>query len=118
MGGLEGPGSHSGRLVLTFHQAKMRPMTQHRKSTRRINRVAILAIAFVAALSAAGALDAQRTALAESYAAPPGSAAATKPVAGEPLLINALDAELQRAMSSLGTDGAAAQQPKPYFLSY
>jgi predicted Zn-dependent protease len=93
-------------------------MTQHRKSTRRINRVAILAIAFVAALSAAGALDAQRTALAESYAAPPGSAAATKPVAGEPLLINALDAELQRAMSSLGTDGAAAQQPKPYFLSY
>ena len=93
-------------------------MTQHRKSIRRINRVAILAIAFVAALSAAGALDAQRTALAESYAAPPGSAAATKPVAGEPLLINALDAELQRAMSSLGTDGAAAQQPKPYFLSY
>ena len=93
-------------------------MTQHRKSTRRINRVAILAIAFVAALSVAGALDAQRTALAASNAAPPGPAAATKPVAGEPLLINALDAELQRAMSSLGTDGAAAQQPKPYFLSY
>jgi len=93
-------------------------MTQHRKSIRSINRVVILAIAFVAALSVAGALDAQRTALAASIAAPPGSVAATRPVAGEPLLVNALDAELQRAMSSLGTDGAAAQQPKPYFLSY
>jgi predicted Zn-dependent protease len=87
-------------------------------SIRSINRIVILAIAFVAALFAAGALDAQLTALAASNAAPPGSAAAAKPVAGEPLLINALDAELLRAMSSLGTDGAAAQQPKPYFLSY
>jgi TldD protein len=96
----------------------MRPMTQHRKSTRRINRVAILAIAFVAALSVAGALDAQRTALAATNAAPASSITTAKPVVGEPILINALDAELQRAMSSLGTDGAAAQQPKPYFLSY
>jgi predicted Zn-dependent protease len=93
-------------------------MTQHRKSTRRINRVAILAIAFVAALSVAGALDAQRTALAATNAAPASSITTAKPVVGEPILINALDAELQRAMSSLGTDGAAAQQPKPYFLSY
>ena len=118
MGGLEGPLSHSGRLVAASLQAKMRPMTQHRKSTRRINRVAILAIAFVAALSVAGALDAQRTALAATNAAPASSITTAKPVVGEPILINALDAELQRAMSSLGTDGAAAQQPKPYFLSY
>ena len=96
----------------------MRPMTQHRKSTRRINRVAILAIAFVAGLSVAGALDAQRTALAATNAAPASSITTAKPVVGEPVLINALDAELQRAMSSLGTDGAAAQQPKPFFLSY
>ena len=93
-------------------------MTQHRKSTRRINQVAILAIAFVAALSVAGALDAQRTALAATNAAPASSITTAKPVVGEPVLINAMDAELQRAMSSLGTDGAAAQQPKPYFLSY
>ena len=93
-------------------------MTQHRKSTRRINRVAILAIAFVAGLSVAGALDAQRTALAATNAAPASSITTAKPVVGEPVLINALDAELQRAMSSLGTDGAAAQQPKPFFLSY
>jgi predicted Zn-dependent protease len=93
-------------------------MTQHRKSTRRINQVVILAIAFVAGLSAAGALDAQRTALAATNAAPASSITTAKPVVGEPVLINALDAELQRAMSSLGTDGAAAQQPKPYFLSY
>jgi len=78
----------------------------------------ILAIAFVAGLSAAGALDAQRTALAATNAAPASSITTAKPVVGEPVLINALDAELQRAMSSLGTDGAAAQQPKPYFLSY
>jgi len=77
-----------------------------------------LAIAFVAALSVAGALDAQRTALAATNAAPASSITTAKPVVGEPILINALDAELQRAMSSLGTDGAAAQQPKPYFLSY
>jgi predicted Zn-dependent protease len=33
--------------------------------------------------------------------------------------MNALNAELKRAMSSLGSDGSgAAQQPKPYFLSY
>jgi predicted Zn-dependent protease len=78
----------------------------------------ILAIAFVAGLSAAGALDAQRTALAATNAAPASSITTAKPVVGEPVLINALDAELQRAMSSLGTDGAAAQQPKPFFLSY
>jgi len=78
----------------------------------------ILAIAFVAGLSVAGALDAQRTALAATNAAPASSITTAKPVVGEPVLINALDAELQRAMSSLGTDGAAAQQPKPYFLSY
>ena len=78
----------------------------------------ILAIAFVAGLSVAGALDAQRTALAATNAAPASSITTAKPVVGEPVLINALDAELQRAMSSLGTDGAAAQQPKPFFLSY
>ena len=76
----------------------------------------ILAAASVAALIAAGALGAQRTA---SSAAPPSPASASRPVAGEPVLVNALDTELKRAMSSLGTDGAAgAQQPKPYFLSY
>jgi predicted Zn-dependent protease len=47
----------------------------------------------------------------------PASATAAKPSAGEAVLLDTLDAELNRAMSSLGTDGAAAQ-PKPYFLSY
>ena len=31
-------------------------------------------------------------------------------------LLRALDTELKRAMSSLGTDGPTSQQPKPYFL--
>jgi predicted Zn-dependent protease len=79
----------------------------------------ILSAASVAALLIAGVFAPARKALAASSAAPPNSATAAKPVAGEPALVNALDAELKRAMSSLGTDGAAAaQQPKPYFLSY
>ncbi len=41
--------------------------------------------------------------------------AATKPGTA-PVLIDAMDAELHRAMSSLG--GSDAAQPKPYFLSY
>jgi len=111
MGGLEGPLSHSGRLVAASLQTKMRPMTQHRKSTRRINQVAILAIVFVAGLSAAGALDAQRTALAATNAAPASSITTAKPVVGEPVLINAMDAELQRAMSSLEPTGPPRNSP-------
>jgi TldD protein len=34
------------------------------------------------------------------------------------VLIDALASEVSRAMASLGSDGAGAQQPKPYFLSY
>jgi len=79
----------------------------------------ILAASFAAALLVAGALDAQRAARSASNAAPPSPVTAAKPVAADTILVNALDAELKRAMSSLGADGAAAaQQPKPYFLSY
>jgi predicted Zn-dependent protease len=78
-----------------------------------------LAASFAAALLVAGALDAQRAARSASNAAPPSPVTAAKPVAADTILVNALDAELKRAMSSLGADGAAAaQQPKPYFLSY
>jgi TldD protein len=34
------------------------------------------------------------------------------------VLVDTMEAELHRAMSSLGSTGDAAQQPKPYFLSY
>jgi predicted Zn-dependent protease len=82
------------------------------------NRTRILAGASLAGLIAV-ALVPQHTALAASNAAPASAAASSSSVAGEAPLVNALDAELKRAMSSLGTDGAAAaQQPKPYFLSY
>jgi predicted Zn-dependent protease len=37
---------------------------------------------------------------------------------GEAVLVDALASEVSRAMASLGSDGAGAQQPKPYFLSY
>ena len=56
-------------------------MTESRTNRRRINRVVILAAASVAALFAAGTLDAQRSARAASSAAPASSAAAAKPVA-------------------------------------
>jgi predicted Zn-dependent protease len=65
-------------------------------------------------LALAVSIGPHSTALAASDPAP----AATAKPASEPLLLGALDAELKRAMSSLGSDGAAAQQPKPYFLSY
>jgi predicted Zn-dependent protease len=44
-------------------------------------------------------------------------AAAPKPQANT-ILLNAMDAELHRAMTSLGTSGDTSQQLKPYFLSY
>ena len=78
--------------------------------------MAISATLSVASLLAAGTLDAQHAARTAKKAASASSTA--KPLASDTVLLSALDAELKRAMSSLGTDGAAAQQPKPYFLSY
>jgi predicted Zn-dependent protease len=71
----------------------------------------------LAGLVAAAALYPQRVALAASNRTT--AATTVKPTADEALLVSALDSELKRAMSSLGSEGpAAAQQPKPYFLSY
>jgi TldD protein len=50
----------------------------------------------------------------------PSLLAATGP-STTPVLVDAMDAELHRAMSSLGTpatDTTTSQQPRPYFLSY
>jgi TldD protein len=94
-------------------------MTQRNSAMRGINRILILAGVSTAVLLFAAGIYPQHPALAASTSEPAAAAAAAaKPAAGESALINALDAELKRAMSSLGTDGAAAQQPKPYFLSY
>jgi predicted Zn-dependent protease len=83
------------------------------------SRIVILTVACAAGILAAGAPGTQHDALAASDAAAPSSGQSSKPVAGDPVMVNALDTELKRAMSSLGADGAAAaQQPKPYFLSY
>src|ERR1035438_1062502 len=90
-----------------------------RAGIRRSNRIPTFALASLAALLLAGMLAPHRAALAATGPAPATSATALNPAAGEAVLLNALDAELKRAMSSLGSDGAAgAQQPKPYFLSY
>jgi predicted Zn-dependent protease len=89
-------------------------MTQRIANHRRVSRIIFLSTS-VSAILLAFALDRQVPALAASKPAP---AAASKPEANESVLIGALDTELKRAMSSLGTDGSAAQQPKPYFLSY
>jgi predicted Zn-dependent protease len=92
-------------------------MTQRRTSTRNTSRTIILS-ASITGLIAAAALYPQRAALAASDPAP-ASSAATKSGADDMPLLHALDAELKRAMLSLGSNGtAAAQQPKPYFLSY
>jgi predicted Zn-dependent protease len=94
-------------------------MTQRNLGTRGTKRVLIFAGASTAVLLFAAGIYPQHAALAASNSDPASVATATKPTAGESALVNALDAELKRAMSSLGTDGAAGeQQPKPYFLSY
>jgi predicted Zn-dependent protease len=81
--------------------------------------MAILATVCAAGIFAAGAPGIQHSALAASEAAAPTAVAQAKPTAGDPVLVSALDTELKRAMTSLGVDGpGAAQQPKPYFLSY
>ncbi len=49
---------------------------------------------------------------------PVPSTVAAKPSAGEAILMDTLDAELKRAMSSLGAGASDSAQPKPYFLSY
>ena len=84
---------------------------------RKPARSVALLGATLAGLVAIAALYPQGAALAASN--PATTATAVKPAADEALLVSALDTELKRAMSSLGSDGpAAAQQPKPYFLSY
>jgi TldD protein len=76
----------------------------------------MLAAATLPAVLLAAAIQPRRAALAASSALPAASAT-TKQGAGEAVLMDALDGELKRAMSSLGMDGST-QQPKPYFLSY
>ena len=84
-------------------------MTQRNSVMRGFNRILILAGASTAVLFFAAGIRPQHTAL----------AASTTTATGENPLTIALDAELKRAMASLGSDGAAAaQQPKPYYLSY
>src|SRR5580698_9790826 len=90
-------------------------MTGRIANIHKTNRTMLFAGVSAAGLIVAVSLYPQRAALAASNPTP---AAATKPAATDTILVDALDTELKRAMSSLGTDGAAAQQPKPYFLSY
>jgi predicted Zn-dependent protease len=49
---------------------------------------------------------------------PVPSTTAAKPSADQAILMDTLDAELKRAMSSLGAGSSDSAQPKPYFLSY
>ncbi len=72
-------------------------------------RLLLLTCASLTGLVLTAGISPQRAALAASGPAPASAAALP--------LVNALDTELKRAMSSLGTSGSA-QQPKPYFLSY
>ena len=99
-------------LVSQFRTERQVRMAPTRFSSR-IHRslTAAACIAAVVAISAAG----HHTVLAASDPASNGVAAKTAATHG--VLLNVLDSELKRAMSSLGTDGDT-QQPKPYFLSY
>jgi TldD protein len=101
-------------------------MEQGIRRTRSMNRMRGIAGAALGAVFVASAVFPQRTALGESgtspivppAAVPAAATASSVPLASEAVLMGSLDSELTRAMSSLGSDTAAAQQPKPYFLSY
>jgi predicted Zn-dependent protease len=90
-------------------------MKQHASKKHWTGRPVVLAGLSVAGIVAVAMVHPPLAALAASTPAPT-SGASTKAATGQAVLIDALDAELKRAMSSLGA--AAAQQPKPYFLSY
>jgi TldD protein len=95
-------------------------MTQPDLTLKARGRVRSLALASLTlgGLATVAGLYPQRAAMAASSPLPTATSS-TKSAAGQVVLIGALDAELHRAMSSLGSDGAASsQQPKPYFLSY
>jgi len=94
-------------------------MRHSKPSICNTHRTILVAGASLAGLILAVTLYPQHAALAASKPAVDTAAAATRPAAGDPPLVGALDAELKRAMSALGGDGVGgAQQPKPYFLSY
>jgi predicted Zn-dependent protease len=81
----------------------------------RSSRSLTLTAATLAGLLAATALTPTRSARAASN---PAAATASAPSpAAENALFTVLDAELHRAMSSLGKEGDP-NQPRPYFLSY
>jgi len=74
--------------------------------------------ASLASLLFAAAFDCGYIVLAASSTPATSSTTAPKAAVGEVALLSALDTELKRAMSSLGTGAGDGQQPKPYFLSY
>ena len=76
-------------------------------------RIAVSASAAMLAIVCCGGVGVR----AASDAAP-ASANATKLSAPDTVLVDSLQSELKRAMSSLGSDAPGSQQPKPYFLSY
>jgi TldD protein len=96
-------------------------MTQRTSHLRKAHRTAILTTASLSGLLFAVGLYPAHQAFAVSRpaadAAASSATAAPATAAGESALADALDAELKRAMSSLGS-ADNLQQPKPYFLSY
>jgi predicted Zn-dependent protease len=73
----------------------------------------------IVTLTAATAICVPRVRAAEAITAAAAPAeTSTKAKAPDSVLLTALDSEIKRAMSSLGSDAPNSQQPKPYFLSY
>ena len=83
-----------------------------RSASVRHHLTGFAAAALLATAATVHAADIAPTAPVSSEAA----ASKTKPA--DSVLLDTLGAELKRAMASLGSDKAADQQPKPYFLSY
>ena len=72
-------------------------------------RVVVAGVALAGLVMAGMALPGRVVRAAEAHAE-------TAPTSS--VLVDTMASELQRAMNSLGSSSSAAQQPKPYFLSY
>ena len=106
----------AGIVLLPYRKEKIPKMPP--SSPRPSHKTLSLAFSVMAGLCASWLANPHAALAASATAAPePALLSATKPTAAESSLFATLDAELHRAMSSLGKADDPTQ-PKPYFLSY
>jgi TldD protein len=83
---------------------------------RGVTRLGLGAVIVVGCLAGMAAVPVGAAHAAD--AVPKKAAAAEAGAGADVVLVGAMEAELHRAMGSLGSDAPGSEQPKPYFVSY